>query len=89
MPAVGECRDAVFRELGLPSLVPQLPIAENAQPLRGGDEVMPLRELERHAIQRALRVTRGSVGRAAKLLSIGRATLYRRIATLDLSRDVA
>jgi DNA-binding NtrC family response regulator len=78
-----------IRELGLPSLVPQLPIAENAQPLRGGDEVMPLRELERRAIQRALRVTRGSVGRAAKLLGIGRATLYRRIATLDLSRDVA
>ncbi|HTU59672.1 MAG TPA: helix-turn-helix domain-containing protein, partial [Polyangiales bacterium] len=53
------------------------------------DEILPLRELERRAIQRALRATHGSVGRAAKLLGIGRATLYRRIATLDLSQDVA
>jgi DNA-binding NtrC family response regulator len=53
------------------------------------EEVLPLRELERRAIQRALRATQGSVGRAAKLLGIGRATLYRRIATLDLSQDVA
>ena len=53
------------------------------------DEILPLRELERRAIQRALRATQGSVGKAAKLLGIGRATLYRRIATLDLSRDVA
>lgn len=53
------------------------------------DEILPLRELERRAIQRALRVTHGSVGKAAKLLGIGRATLYRRIATLDLSQDVA
>ena len=30
-----------------------------------------------------------TTGEAAKLLGIGRATLYRRIATLDLSRDVA
>jgi len=49
-----------------------------------GDEVLPLRELEHRAIKRALRVTRGSVGRAAKLLGIGRATLYRRLAELEL-----
>jgi DNA-binding NtrC family response regulator len=58
--------------------------------LEGGeDEVIPLRELERRAIQRALRITRGSVSKAAKLLGIGRATLYRRIASLELSQDVA
>jgi DNA-binding NtrC family response regulator len=45
--------------------------------------VVPLRELEERAIRNALRVTRGSVGRAAKLLGIGRATLYRRIAEID------
>jgi transcriptional regulator of acetoin/glycerol metabolism len=44
---------------------------------------VPLRELEERAIRNALRVTRGSVGRAAKLLGIGRATLYRRIAEID------
>jgi DNA-binding NtrC family response regulator len=45
--------------------------------------IVPLRELEERAIRNALRVTRGSVGRAAKLLGIGRATLYRRIAEID------
>jgi DNA-binding NtrC family response regulator len=47
------------------------------------DTVVPLRELEEREIKKALRVTRGSVGRAAKLLGIGRATLYRRIAEID------
>jgi transcriptional regulator of acetoin/glycerol metabolism len=45
---------------------------------------LPLRELERQAIERALRQTNGSVAQAAKLLGIGRATLYRRLATLEL-----
>jgi DNA-binding NtrC family response regulator len=61
-----------------------------------GDEgdVLTLRELEQRAIKKALKLTRGSVGRAAKLLGIGRATLYRRLAELDLApesapRDVA
>jgi len=81
-----------IRELALPALLPQVHVAgENgaryAEPSE--DDIIPLRELERRAIQRALRATHGSVGRAAKLLGIGRATLYRRIATLDLSRDVA
>ena len=52
------------------------------------DIVVPLRELEERAIKKALRVTRGSVGRAAKLLGIGRATLYRRIAEIDLPMSV-
>jgi DNA-binding NtrC family response regulator len=77
-----------IRELGLPSL--GLSVVPNIHDKRVGDpEILPLRELERRAIQRALRATQGSVGKAAKLLGIGRATLYRRIATLDLSRDVA
>src|SRR6187551_518057 len=79
-----------IRELGLPSLglsvVPSNGASANGH---GETEILPLRELERRAIQRALRATQGSVGKAAKLLGIGRATLYRRIATLDLSRDVA
>jgi DNA-binding NtrC family response regulator len=50
--------------------------------------VIPLRELEERAIRNALRVTRGSVGRAAKLLGIGRATLYRRIAEIDAPLSV-
>lgn len=47
------------------------------------DEIIPMRELERRAIERALRVTGGSVESAARLLGIGRATLYRRLARYD------
>ena len=74
------------------AVLPPIPAAngksQNGESHRD-DEILPLRELERRAIQRALRATQGSVGKAAKLLGIGRATLYRRIATLDLSQDVA
>jgi len=51
--------------------------------------VVPLRDLERHAIEAALKATNGSVGKAAKLLGIGRATLYRRLAALELERQSA
>jgi transcriptional regulator of acetoin/glycerol metabolism len=44
-----------------------------------GEEGLNLRDLERRAIARALEVSGGSVGKAAKLLGIGRATLYRRL----------
>lgn len=54
-----------------------------------GREVVPLRDLERMAIEHALKITGGSVSIAAKRLGIGRATLYRRIASLDLTDKVA
>jgi DNA-binding NtrC family response regulator len=60
------------------------PVRESDDLLGNADQVLPLRELEHRAIKRALRLTRGSVGRAAKLLGIGRATLYRRLAELEL-----
>jgi DNA-binding NtrC family response regulator len=81
-----------IRELALPAILPQVHVNGangNRYQEPSEEDIIPLRELERRAIQRALRATHGSVGRAAKLLGIGRATLYRRIATLDLSRDVA
>ncbi len=53
------------------------------------NEIVPLRDLERLAIEHALKVTNGSVTVAAQKLGIGRATLYRRIASLDLSLNVA
>jgi DNA-binding NtrC family response regulator len=84
-------------EIGLGDLPPdmrtQAPRAgalqrESSEELLGVDEeVIPLRELEQRAIRKALRLTRGSVGRAAKLLGIGRATLYRRLAELDLAPE--
>ncbi len=54
-----------------------------------GTEIVPLREIERRAIEHALRLTGGSVALAAKKLGIGRATLYRRIASLELGVEVA
>lgn len=46
------------------------------------DLVIPLRELERREIKKALRVTKGSVLKAAKLLGIGRASVYRKLAAM-------
>lgn len=69
-----------LRALALPSLPPS---AKPGQLAESSDAVIPLHELERRAIEHALRVTRGSVGKAAKLLGIGRATLYRRLTALD------
>ena len=57
--------------------------------LNGNDEgVVPLRELERRAIEKALAVSRGSVEKAARMLGMGRATLYRRLATMNPTRAV-
>ncbi len=50
------------------------------------NDVVPLRELERRAIAHALRAADGNVGHAARLLGIGRATLYRRLAEQGSSR---
>src|SRR5690606_11453438 len=62
--------------------LPQLPAMASEPPYSVlSERVVPLRELERRAIAHALRVAGGSVGKAAKLLGIGRATLYRRIAS--------
>jgi DNA-binding NtrC family response regulator len=87
-------------QIGLTDLPPDLrsdapvngarrsPMLEMEDDLSDTGVVIPLRELEERAIKRALRVTRGSVGRAAKLLGIGRATLYRRIAEIDAPLSV-
>ena len=47
-------------------------------------KVLPLYEVERRAIVHALKVTGGRVGEAARLLEVGRATLYRRIQQLGI-----
>jgi len=61
-------------------------VASSAQSggLFHGDEVTPLAELELMAVRHALRVTQGNVTKAAKLLGIGRATLYRRMSAAGL-----
>lgn len=53
----------------------------SAQELSGdaGDEVVPLEDMVKAAIMRALRVTKGDRTMAANLLGIGRTTLYRKL----------
>jgi two-component system response regulator HydG len=43
------------------------------------DEILPLEELERRAILRALRESGGDKLAAARLLGIGKTTLYRKL----------
>ena len=49
--------------------------------------VIPLQELERHAIEHALRETRGDRTTAAQLLGIGRTTLYRKLKEYEIAGD--
>jgi len=64
--------------------LPALPAQPAGQPTLSEEApVVPLRELERRAIAHALQKTRGNIALAAKLLQIGRATLYRRVQELN------
>jgi DNA-binding NtrC family response regulator len=51
------------------------------------DEVLPLEELERRAILRMLRQTKGDKLAAARLLGIGKTTLYRKLKQYNLDRE--
>jgi DNA-binding NtrC family response regulator len=48
------------------------------------EEILPLEAEERRLLARALKATKGNVRRAAQLLRIGRATLYRKIQVYKL-----
>ncbi len=78
---------AELRALVLPDIPKGFPSARAvaAEPLPEVGAVVPLRELERREILKALTVTHGSVAKAARLLGLGRATLYRRLGELHLS----
>ena len=54
-----------------------------------GPEILALEELERRAIMQALEATGGDRLRAAKLLGIGKTTIYRKIRQYGLAKDVA
>ncbi len=73
-----------IQRLALPSLPASAQYAMPTTPPGMEPEVVvPLRELERRAIHSALSQTGGSVSEAARLLGIGRATLYRRLAKFE------
>ncbi len=62
--------------------------ATTAGPFENGT-VVPLADLEQQAIEHALRTTGGRVAKAARLLGIGRATLYRRLAARSVTAAAA
>ncbi|ACY14520.1 helix-turn-helix domain-containing protein [Haliangium ochraceum] len=80
-----QIRQAVARAVQHRQLQSRVSELDTRLKMYEGDDVMTIHELERLAIERALRVTRGSVTKAAKLLGIGRATLYRRLASPEMA----
>ena len=78
--AVIHCKDSVVRARDLP---PELLAAPSRLMARGDGA----RDTERERILRALESTGGQRGEAAKLLGIGRATLYRRMQACLIKTD--
>jgi len=61
----------------------------SAQGLPEKDELVPLEELERRAIFRALRETGGDKLAAARLVGIGKTTLYRKLKKYESDQHTA
>ena len=93
---VRELENAIERALALGS-GPVLQLADlpsnlhSSSPdrLPASDELLPLEELERRAIFRALRETGGDKLAAARLLGIGKTTLYRKLKQYEAERQSA
>ena len=61
----------------------------SAEKLPDSDELVPLEALERRAIFRALQETAGDKLAAARLLGIGKTTLYRKLKQYEAGRPPA
>ncbi len=78
---------------GIPPVAPpqpmppsSIPIMDRSIPMEyGGEKILPLCEMEKMAIQKALAYTKGDRGVAASLLGIGRTTLYRKLKEYQLA----
>jgi two-component system response regulator HydG len=93
---VRELENAMERAVALGSgpvvALPDLPTNlqhGNFERRMGMDELVPLEELERRAIFRALRETSGDKLAAARLLGIGKTTLYRKLKEYEQLKDSA
>jgi len=95
--AIVACRGDAIELADLPPVVRGLPplpapVAGAPSPATGTtapDVVPTLRDLERDAIARALAACKGNVTRAARMLGLGRATLYRRLSELQANGQSA
>ncbi len=88
--AVLSCDSKTISRTHLPQNLVKSTKAQAPLPMASGHEtsvaelpLVSLAELEQRAIRRTLAHTGGSVGKAAKILGIGRATLYRRLSCDD------
>ena len=66
------------------SHIPTAPKAAEEEQEIAESAILPFEQEEQRMLSRALRATRGNVRRAAQLLGIGRATLYRKIQQYNL-----
>ncbi len=66
-------------ELQRPHSLPEAQLAQNVAHGAGEGRIVPLAQLERETIHRTLRQLKGDKLRAAKLLGIGKTTLYRKL----------
>ncbi len=85
-----------YAETSMPALLPSMPSYGNgfgmsagtaAAPALAPVPIMPLAQMERQAIMRALEYTKGDRLTAASLLGIGRTTLYRKLKEYELGEE--
>jgi DNA-binding NtrC family response regulator len=69
---------------GVQGLTDRMTVREIDDDEPSEDEIVPFEDEEKRLLTRALRATKGNVRRAAHLLGIGRATLYRKIQIYQL-----
>jgi transcriptional regulator of acetoin/glycerol metabolism len=81
--AMSQCRDGVIRATDLPEAVRDGRVLSGHYPL--ARPVISVGEAEREAILRAGWASRGRVTEMARLLGIGRSTLWRKMKALDIS----
>lgn len=62
------------------------PPATSSDSNKASEAIVPLEELERRAIEHALRTFRGSVPDAAQALQVSQATIYRKLKTYGIDR---
>jgi transcriptional regulator with PAS, ATPase and Fis domain len=67
--------------------LPSVPEGASTGSFPAGNELVPLKEIERRAIMHAVRLTGGDKGAAARLLGIGKTTLFRKLK--EYARDAA